>query len=104
MNSDRRSFVKNVLLFAGASAAIARVPVVMAMSKLREADPEAIAIGYHSNASRVDRNKYPSYERGQRCANCALSGFSSGMLKPCKLVPGKLVNGGGWCTKWQKKT
>lgn len=103
MKSDRRTFVKNAILIAGSVAVVARVPVVMALSELKETDPEAVAIGYYRNASRVDRKKYPNYKEGQRCANCNLSGFSSGMRKPCKLVPGKLVNGGGWCTKWIKK-
>lgn len=83
---------------------LARFPDAEAMlPELKETDPEAIAIGYHKFARKIDKKKYPDFEEGQRCTNCALAGFSSAMRKPCKLVPGKLVNGGGWCMKWVKK-
>ena len=68
-----------------------------------ETDPEALAIGYFRNARKVDKTKYTNYADGQSCSNCAFVGFSSAMRKPCELIPGKLVNGGGWCAKWVKK-
>ena len=104
MISERRRFLKHGLLIAGTMVVTAGFRTALAMQELQESDPEAVAIGYYSKTSRVDRNKYPNYEQGQRCANCALSGFSSGMRKPCKLVPGKFVNGGGWCSKWVAKS
>ena len=101
---NRRTFLKNVVLLSGATMTVAAISDVSAMlPELKETDPEAIAIGYHKNARDVDKNKYPNYEESQRCSNCALAGFSSAMRKPCQLVPGKLVNGGGWCMKWVKK-
>ena len=105
MKSDRRAFIKNVLMLAGTTVAVGVLTDAGAMlPELKETDPEAVAIGYFRNATKVDKKKYPNYEEGQRCSNCALAGFSSAIRKPCELVPGKLVNGGGWCTKWVKKT
>ena len=104
MKSDRRIFIKSTLLFAGAMMTLGALPDADAMMpELKETDPEAIAIGYYRNARKVDKNRYPNYQVGQRCSNCALAGFSSAMRKPCELIPGKLVNGAGWCTKWVKK-
>ena len=104
MKSDRRTFIKKTLMITGAAVTAAALPDVMAMMpELKETDPEAKAIGYHSSAREVDSNKYPNFEEGQRCSNCALAGFSSAIRKPCQLVPGKLVNGGGWCMKWVKR-
>ena len=104
MKINRRRLLKDVLLLAGGSMMMAVLPVAEAMlPELKESDPEAVAIGYHKFAREIDKNKFPVYEEGQRCTNCALAGFSSAMRKPCKLVPGKLVNGGGWCLKWVKK-
>lgn len=104
MKCDRRWLLKHALILAGATMTMIMPPVAEAMlPELKESDPEAIAIGYYRNAGTVDKNKFPNYEAGQRCSNCALAGFSSAMRKPCTLVPGKLINGGGWCTKWVKK-
>jgi hypothetical protein len=101
---DRRRFLKDTLLLAGSAMTMATVPDVSAsMPELKETDPEAVAIGYYSNARKVDKNKYPTYAAGQTCTICAYVGFSSAMRKPCKLVPGKLVNAGGWCSKWVKR-
>jgi hypothetical protein len=104
MPFDRRTLLQQALLFTGATVAAAALPVSAAMMPLlKETDPEAAAISYFSNARKVDTQKYPTYAAGQTCANCALAGFSSAMRKPCKLVPGKLVEGNGWCLKWAGK-
>ena len=101
---NRRKLFKDALLLAGASLAMAALPVASApLPELKETDPEALAIGYFRNARKVDKTKYTNYADGQSCSNCAFVGFSSAMRKPCELIPGKLVNGGGWCAKWVKK-
>ncbi len=101
---DRRALLKNTFLLVVATMTKGAVPVEAAMlPELKETDPEAIAIGYHRNARKIDKNKYPNYEDGQRCTNCTFVGFSSAIRKPCALVPGKSVIGGGWCTNWVKK-
>ena len=105
VNYDRRTLLKDTLLLLGAAMTMATLPVASApLTELKETDPEGQAIDYHSNIRKIDKSRYPTYAAGQTCNNCALVGFSSAMLKPCKLTPGKLVNGRGWCTKWVQKT
>jgi len=100
---DRRRLLKDALILATTSIT-GTLPVTAAiLPELKETDPEAIAIAYHRNARKVDKAKYPNYEEGQDCANCGLVGFSSGIRKPCQLVPDKLVNGSGWCSSWTPK-
>ena len=104
MTYNRRTLLRNALLLTGAAVMMDTLPVAAeVLSELKETDPEAIAIGYCSNARKVDTAKYPTFADGQSCKNCALVGFSSAIRKPCSLVPGKLVAGSGWCMKWVKK-
>ena len=39
---------------------------------VEETDPQAKALGYVTDATKVDPAKFPKYEKGQHCANCAL--------------------------------
>ena len=104
MKRDRRQFLKDALILSGAAVTIRAMPVKAAiMPELKESDPEAVAIDYHRNARDVDKAKFPDYEEGQRCSNCGLVGFSSGIRKPCQLITDKLVNAGGWCSSWTPK-
>ena len=41
-------------------------------AKLDEKDPQAVALGYVADASKVDTKKFPKYATGQLCSNCAL--------------------------------
>ncbi len=72
---------------------------------LSETDPTAQALGYKTDATRVDKAKYPKYVAGQTCTNCQLyqgkPGASSG---PCPIYGGKLVDSKGWCSAYVKKT
>ena len=101
MKYDRRTLLKDALWFTGAAAAMTTLPIrAGVLPELQETDPEAVAIGYVRDARKIDTKKHPNYVEGQDCANCGLAGFSSAMRKPCQLVPGKLVNAGGWCDRW----
>ena len=104
MKYNRRALLKDALLLTGAAMTVRTLPVDAAiLPELKETDPEAVAIDYHRNAREIDKSKFPTYEDGQVCANCGLVGFSSGIRKPCQLITGKLVNGGGWCSSWTPK-
>lgn len=104
MKCDRRTLLKDALILAGVTVTTGALPVAAEiMPELKETDPEAVAIDYYRNARKVDKAKFPNYEDGQRCSNCGLVGFSSGIRKPCQLVTGKLVNSGGWCSSWTPK-
>ncbi|MGD0492301.1 MAG: high-potential iron-sulfur protein [Steroidobacteraceae bacterium] len=103
MSLSRRTFIENgAILFA--VAGISPVAVSAAAPMLSESDPTAAGLGYKSNASTVDKAKFPQYAAGQSCSTCALyqgaAGASSG---PCPLFPGKTVASTGWCSSYTKK-
>lgn len=50
-----------------------------------ETYPQAAALGYKADASKVDKAKFPEYAAGQVCDNCALYQGKAG----CSLFAGK---------------
>ena len=79
-------------------AAAANLPM------LDEKDPQAMALGYVSDASRADTVKFKNYVAGSQCNNCAnFLGTATDSSAGCKIFPGKSVIAKGWCTSWLKK-
>lgn len=69
--------------------------------KLALDDPQAKALGYVHDATNVDQSKYPRYQPGQACSNCALFQASGDeQWAGCSIFPGKLVNAAGWCSAY----
>lgn len=69
------------------------------MPRLAEDDAQAVSLGYRHEASDVDTSKYPRYQPGQACANCALyQGDGADAWAGCSIFPGKLVKATGWCS------
>ena len=98
-HNTRRHFLLTV---AAGSAALTLD--AQAQAKLDEKDPQAMALGYVADATKVDVKKYPKYAKGQVCSNCALyKGAPSDAWGPCPLFANKLVAGKGWCSAWVKK-
>ncbi len=101
--STRRHFV---LQLAAAGAAIGNLDARAqgAGPKLSESDPQAIALGYKDDSSKVDAKKYPKHEPTQVCANCQLfQGKAGDATAGCALFPGKQVASAGWCSAWNKR-
>lgn len=99
MTTDRRAFVMATLL-GGAGFATAS----HAQARLDEKDPQAIALGYVSEASHADNKKFPKYAAGQNCAGCALyQGTTGSAAGNCPLYAGKQVSAKGWCSAFVKK-
>lgn len=72
--------------------------------RLSEDDPQAKALGYRHDASLVDGAKYPRYQAGQACANCALfQGQGGAEWARCSIFPGRQVNAKGWCSAYAPK-
>ena len=100
---DRRQFVIHVsatgaALFAGQALAQAPLPL------LAETDPQAAALGYKADTTKVDAAKYPKHAAAQNCANCALyQGKATDAAGGCPLFAGKQVAAKGWCSAWAKK-
>jgi hypothetical protein len=99
MHAHRRTFLITVAGSAALGAAGAR-----AQARLDEKDPQAVALGYYADATRVDAKKWPKYAAGQLCSNCALyQGKASDAWAGCPLFAGRQVAGKGWCNAWVKK-
>ena len=102
MKSNRRTFVIQSVVSAGmlASTRLAQA----ADPLVQESDPQAVALGYKSDAAKADKAKYPKYAAGQQCSTCALyQGKPTDVSGPCPLFAGKQVAGKAWCSAWAKK-
>lgn len=98
---SRRSFVLS-LPAAALTAALPGTTFGQA-PRLEESEPQAIALGYRHDASKVDPRKFPTFAPGRHCANCQLfQAPPSEAWGPCAAVGGKLVNAKGWCLAWVK--
>ncbi len=96
---QRRLFLATVATSGATLGTLAR-----AQTMVSEKDPQAIALGYVADATKVDAKKFPKYAAGQHCGNCALfQGKPTDAAGNCPLYPGKQVAGAGWCSAWAKK-
>lgn len=102
-NPSRRTFVLTVV--AGSTAlAASRVAAQAAAPVLPETDPQAVALGYKADATKVDKAKYPQHQATQVCGNCNFyQGKATDAMAPCQLFGGKQVAAKGWCSAWVKK-
>jgi High potential iron-sulfur protein len=101
MKNSRRQFM--ILSTAGAYT-LALNGTVQAQAMVAETEPQASALGYKADASKVDRAKLPKYAAGQQCDNCALyQGKAGSTAGGCSLFAGKQVAGKGWCSAYAKK-
>jgi hypothetical protein len=101
--TTRRRFIQIVPVagasLLGATAAMAQANLV------NEKDPQAVALGYVSDATKADKAKYKQFAAGQTCANCALyQGKATDATGGCPLFGAKQVAGKGWCSAWAKKS
>lgn len=100
MTSRRRFIEVASAACAGLCAGIAGAQAPM----VSEQDPQAVALGYVSDAAKADKAKYPKYAAGQACGTCQLfQGKAGEAAGPCPLYPGKQVAAKGWCSAWSKK-
>jgi High potential iron-sulfur protein len=101
-NPSRRAFVMTVV--AGGSALAASRVSAQAAPALTEADPQAAALGYKADATKVDKAKYPQYAAGQQCSSCNFyQGKATDAMAPCQLFAGKQATAKGWCSAYVKK-
>ncbi|WP_297727343.1 high-potential iron-sulfur protein [Limnohabitans sp. Rim8] len=100
-NFSRRVFIMQAIAVSGA---VLTAQQVAAQAALAESDAQAVALGYKTDASKVDKAKQTKYAAGQVCSNCALFQAASGAAAgACPLFAGKQVAAKGWCTAWAKK-
>ncbi|WP_341317390.1 high-potential iron-sulfur protein [Paraburkholderia sp. IMGN_8] len=103
MKSSRRSFILSVV--GVASSLVLSHEAWAEVAPVLETDANAQALGYRTDAGKVDRAKYPKFQVGQACANCQFfQGKAGNATAPCTIFAGKLVNAKGWCSAYLKKT
>ncbi len=101
MKNSRRQFM---ILSAAGACTLAMNGKVQAQAMVADTDPQAVALGYKSDATKADKAKYPKYAAGQACNNCALyQGAAGSASGPCPLFAGKQVSAKGWCSAYAKK-
>ena len=101
-SNGRRQFLGKALL-GTLGLPLLSEPAQALVSKLNPADPAAAAVGYVEDATKVDVSKFPTYKRGQSCANCTLLRPQYiGPYRPCKLFPKNVISVKGWCNAWVK--
>jgi hypothetical protein len=89
---------------AACSAAIATGARAQTGAVLDEADPQAVALGYKNDTTKVDAKKYPKHTPDQKCNGCQLyGGKATDPVAPCAIFGGKKVAANGWCSAWVKK-
>ena len=101
--TTRRIFMMQVA--AGSSVLVASGAMAQAAAaKLDEKDPQAVALGYAADSTKVDAKKYTKHKAEQKCSACQLyTGKGKDPMGPCSLFPGKQVAAAGWCSAWVKK-
>ena len=100
-SSTRRVFMMHSALACAATLLTAQA---QAQSMVAETDPQAAALGYKADASKVDKTKQTKYAAGQACGNCALyQGAAGSAAGACPLFAGKQVSAKAWCSAWAKK-
>jgi hypothetical protein len=101
IKTNRRVFMLQSVLTTGAVVAAASA---QAQAMVAENDPQASALGYKADASKVDKAKFPKYAAGQNCSNCALFQAAAGAAAGgCPLYAGKQVAAKAWCSAYSKK-
>jgi High potential iron-sulfur protein len=99
--TSRREFFINISLIG---TAIAGGQVFAQAANLSESDPQAAALGYKADTTKVDSAKFPKHTAAQACKNCQLyQGKPTDAAGGCPLFAGKQVAGNGWCSAYNKK-
>ncbi len=99
----RRTFMLQVAA-AGSALAGAQVMAQPAGARLEESNPQAVAMGYKHDTTKVDQAKFPKHAAAQSCSTCQLfQGKGKDALGGCPIFAGKQVAATGWCSAWAKK-
>jgi hypothetical protein len=66
--------------------------------------PQAAALGFQLDTTKVDPKKFPKHAATQKCGTCALfQGKVGSAAGGCPLFQGKQVAGNGWCSAYAKR-
>jgi hypothetical protein len=103
---SRRAMVKRSLLAGALVPAFGLVGRTEAagLTPLDPNDPQAKALGFVSDASKVSASANPTFKAGQKCGTCAqFQGNAGDATGGCNIFVGHTVPSGGWCKVWAQK-
>jgi High potential iron-sulfur protein len=107
-NISRRSLIKGGLIagaLAPAYGLIGNAAYAAGLPALDPNDPTAKALGFVTDASKVDASANPTYKATQKCGTCAqFQGKAGDATGGCNIFAGHSVPMGGWCKVWAQKT
>ncbi len=103
----RRSIVKGGLI-AGALiptlGLIGNTANAAGLPPLDPNDPTAKALGFETDASKVNASANPTYKPSQKCDTCLqFQGKAGDATGGCNIFAGHSVPAGGWCKVWAQK-
>lgn len=106
-NISRRDLMKSGL-FAGALVPtlglVGNDSHAAELTPLNPNDPQAKALGFTDDASKVDTSVHPTYKPGQRCSTCQqYQGKPTDATAACTIFAGHSVPAGGWCMVWTQR-
>ena len=103
----RRAMVKGGLIAGALIPALglmANTAGAAGLPPLDPSDPTAKALGFMTDAKKVDAAANPTYKPTQRCGTCAqFQGKAGDASAGCNIFAGKSVPQGGWCKVWAQK-
>jgi hypothetical protein len=104
---SRRAIVKGGLVAGAlipAMGLIANSAGAAGLPALDPKDPTAQALGFVTDASKVDAAANPTFKPTQKCSTCAqYQGKATDATAGCNIFAGKSVPAGGWCKVWAAK-
>ena len=104
---SRRAIVKGGLIAGAilpAMGLMANSAAAAALPALDPKDPTAAALGFVTDATKVDAKANPTYKPTQKCSNCAqYQGKATDATAGCNIFAGKSVPAAGWCKVWAQK-
>ena len=104
---SRRAIVKGGLIagaFIPAMSFMSSSADAAALPPLDTKDPTAQALGFVTDATKVDTASNPTYKPNQKCSTCVqFQGKPGDASGGCNIFAGKSVPAGGWCKTWSQK-
>jgi hypothetical protein len=104
---SRRAIVKSGLVAGALFPAMGLIvdsATAAGLPPLDPKDPTAQALGFVTDASKVDGAANPTFKPTQKCSNCAqYQGKPTDPTAGCNIFAGKSVPAGGWCKVWAQK-
>jgi hypothetical protein len=89
---------------AAASGAVVTGRAGAQARRLQESDPEATAVAYTLDNTKVDKARFPKRQAGDRCGTCkAFIGKPGNEWGECALIDDKAVNSNAWCSSFVLK-